>query len=121
MRSWTSCNLLSSDPDTLLGGSAPAQDMLQVIPVQYIQIEPLYLICDWLKAFVTTAYGILSHWPKCALKQQTHDGGRLIYMEWRLGPLLLFFSIFFLLPVFKKKYQENVLQSFGFPLRAVAK
>lgn len=57
----------------------------------------------WLRAFVTTAYGILSHWPKCALKQQPRDGARLIYMEWRLGPPLLFFSILFLLPVFKKK------------------
>lgn len=47
MMLWNSCNLRSSVPDTLPGGSEPVQDMLQAIFVQYIQTEFLYLICDW--------------------------------------------------------------------------
>lgn len=71
----------------------------------------------WLKAFVATAYRILNCWPKCALKQQALDGGRLVCMEWRLGPLFLFsFSMLFLLPVFKKKSKLGKCP----PLRAVA-
>lgn len=75
----------------------------------------------WLKAFVATSNWILNYWPKSALKQPAHDSAKLLYMEWRFQPLLLFFSSILFLLYLKKSKPGKFLPLLGLPSQSCCK